>query len=689
MPARTIARMNDLLRHRGPDDEGFLLVTPSASEPVPLVAPVACAGPDTPPSAVSADLPYAPSSGIEQWADAEATLALGHRRLSIVDLAPTGHQPMCSGDRRYWIVFNGEIYNHVELRVELEALGCRFRSRSDTEVILAAYATWGEKCLSRFNGMWAFAIYDTTRHELFLARDRFGIKPLYYWAAPDGTFCFGSEIKLFTAHPGWSATLNPQRAYDFMVWGLIDHTDETLFRRVYQVRPGHCMTLQVPRFFIEADGRVPASKWYELRPERFAGTFDDAAHAFRERFTDAVRLHLRADVAVGSCLSGGLDSSSIVCVANRLLNEQGASAMQKSFSACADEKRFDERQWIDEVVRATGVDAQYVYPTLEDLFEEAPSITWHQDEPFSSSSIYAQWSVFRLASKGGVKVMLDGQGADELLAGYHSYFGPRFAGLLRSRQWLQLWSEIRDTKRIHGYSELHALMWVANVLLPEGARQPLRAWSKRTTSKPAWLNLDRLGAAPIDPVVQAGKGVRSVDEMSRAQLTATSLQMLLHWEDRNSMAHSIESRVPFLDYRLVEFVLGLPDDFKLAQGMTKRVLRAGMSGILPDRIRDRVSKLGFATPEEVWLRERASDRFRQKMKHAVGICEGILGDGCVDMLEDMIAGRRPFSFLAWRLICFGEWIETFGVRTGHSARALPKNELNAVATSHSVDAMKG
>jgi asparagine synthase (glutamine-hydrolysing) len=270
--------------------------------------------------------------------------------------------------------------------------------------------------------------------------------------------------------------------------------------------------------------------------------------------------------------------------------------------------------------------------------------------------------VCRLASQKGVKVMLDGQGADELLAGYHSYFGPRFAGLLRARQWLDLWREIQLTKRIHGYSELHALMWMANVLLPEAVRQPLRAWSGRTCSKPVWLNFDRLGAVPIDPVAESGGGVQSIDEMSRAQLTATGLQMLLHWEDRDSMAHSIESRVPFLDYRLVEFVLGLPDEFKLSGGMTKRVQRAGMSGILPDRIRDRVSKLGFATPEEVWLRERASDRFRQKMKHAVRVSEGILGAKCADMLEDMIAGKKPFSFLAWRLISFGQWIETFGVR---------------------------
>lgn len=658
IPATPITGMSRLIRHRGPDDEGFLLFRAPSSDPV------LCGGRDTPADAYETNLAYAPRHQIDDCKEMPVALAFGHRRLSILDLSPAGHQPMCTHDRRYWIVYNGEIYNHVELREELEDLGVRFFSHSDTEVVLAAYAHWGPDCLARFNGMWALCIYDRQRDEVFLARDRFGIKPLYYWVAPDGTFCFASEIKQFTVYPGWNAILNPQRAYDFLVWGITDHTDETLFSRVYQLRPGHSMVVRRKELATaaDADGRLPSRQWYTLQPEPFHGSFADATADFKQRFTDAVRLHLRADVPVGTCLSGGLDSSSIVCVMNQLLSKQGAGQLQKSFSACASYKRFDEREWIDEVVRATEVEAHYVYPAAEKLFEESPKITWHQDEPFGSTSIYAQWNVLRLAAENGVKVMLDGQGADEMLGGYHYFFGPRFAGLLRSWRWMTLCKEMLQTRRMHGYSGMTMAMQLGNVLFPDTIRQPLRAISGKTHANPPWLCNATLGAVPKDPLIRASASMSSVQAMSVAQLTATNVQMLLHWEDRDSMAHSVESRVPFLDFRLVEFVLGLPDDFKLSGGVTKRVLRAGMSNILPDRIRDRVDKLGFVTPEEVWLRECVSDQFRRKMKHAIEVSDGILGGECADLLEDMISGEKRFSFLAWRLISFGEWMEIFDVQ---------------------------
>ncbi|WP_292934503.1 asparagine synthase (glutamine-hydrolyzing) [Noviherbaspirillum sp.] len=655
IPAEPVVRMNDLIRHRGPDDEGFVLFQSPVSQPL------VCGGADTPRDGYAAALAWSPERRIAECRETPVTLALGHRRLAIVDLSPGGHQPMCTPDRRYWIVYNGEIYNHIELRAELEALGYRFQSHSDTEVVLAAYAAWGPECLRRFNGMWAFALYDVAKQALFLARDRFGIKPLYYWVAPDGSFCFASEIKQFTAFPGWSASLNPDAAYDYLVWGLIDHTHQTLFSRVHQLRPGHFMYLDISRIVADTQGRVDSTQWYELQAARFDGTFADAAQMFRERFTDAVRLHLRADVPVGSCLSGGLDSSSIVCVVNRLLREQDATQLQMSFSACAEDKRVDESAWIDEVVRATGVQAHYVCPAIDKLFHELPLITWHQDEPFSSTSIYAQWNVFRLAARNNVKVMLDGQGADEQLAGYHMYFGPRFAALLRAGRLLHLWQEIQLTKRAHGYSELRAMMYMANVLLPEVIKQPLRAFAGRAYSKPSWLNIDALGVIPSDPLTRPGIDMDSIHNMSRAQLTATNLQMLLHWEDRDSMAHSVESRVPFLDYRLVEFVLGLPDEFKLSGGVTKRVQRTGMSGILPPRIRDRVDKIGFATPEEVWLRQRVPNLFRTRMRRAVQAADGLFSPACFDMLEDIIDGKKPFSHMPWRVINFGEWINTFSV----------------------------
>ena len=594
--ASTIASMINIIRHRGPDDEGFVLFESPASEPL------ICGGTDTPRNVYSKALVYSPVQTIDVYADMPITMALGHRRLSIVDLSPLGHQPMSSADGRYWIVFNGEIYNHIELRVELEKLGYQFISNSDTEVIIAAYREWGKNCLSHFNGMFAFLLYDTETGRLFAAQDRFGIKPLYY-RVTDGGIAFASEIKQFTALPDWRAQLNGQCVYDFLNWGITDHSDETLFAGVYQLRGGQALEMDMQtilkgRVRYDAGGKLPVYSWYQLKPQPFIGTMQDAVEQFRDKLFDAVKVHLRADVSVGSCLSGGLDSSSIVCIANQLLRAQDAHGLQKTFSVCADVAKFDERKWIDIVVNATGVDAHYVYPSLNELFDELSLITWHQDEPFGSSSIYAQWYVFRLAAEHQVKVMLDGQGADEQLAGYHNFFGPHLAALFKSLRWLDLLKEITAMRRLHDYGYKEAAAYLANFTLPEQIKNLLRKVTDHTDAAPEWLDFEKLRCLPDNPFLVVGAaGAKTVQEFSVAQLTASNLQMLLHWEDRDSMGHSIESRVPFLDYRLVEFVLGLPDEYKLSGGVTKRILRQGMSGILPAPICDRMDKLGFVTPE--------------------------------------------------------------------------------------------
>lgn len=659
-PASIVGRMTDLIRHRGPDDEGFLLFDDLAT------SPLICGGQDTPADAYRANTAYAPKEQLGTLGEHPVMLALGHRRLSIVDLSPLGHQPMSYADGRYWIVYNGEVYNHIELRAELEKAGHLFVSHSDTEVILAAYAQWGEACLSRFNGMFAFLIYDSVSTTLFAARDRFGVKPFYYWVSAGGVIAFASEIKQFTVLPGWQAKVNPQRAYDFLNWSLIDHTDETLFTGVFQLRGGQALKLNIKDVVTampEAGSRLAVYDWYKLGSRTFDGSAQEAAKAFREHLFDSVRLRLRADVPVGSCLSGGLDSSSIVCVLNSILQEKDAHALQKTFSACADIKRFDEREFIDDVVRHTGVEGHYVYPDLSNLFSTCEKITWHQDEPFGSTSIYAQWEVFKLAAQNGVKVMLDGQGADEQLAGYHPYFGVRLARLFKTGHWLAFYREIRAIRAVHGYSISWVMQQALNNLLPEALRQPLRGLAgKPTVVVPDWLNINVLGAQAGDPFRKSTAKIRSVMELSYSQLTASNLQMLLHWEDRDSMAHSIESRVPFLDYRLVEFALGLPEEFKISDGITKRVMREGMRGILPETIRNRMDKVGFVTPEEVWLREQCPDQFRKALREAVESSQGVLNENANLLLERMISGDAPFNFLIWRMISFGVWMRVFSVK---------------------------
>lgn len=658
-PARLMAAMADIIRHRGPDDEGFLLFNEAESDAV------VCGGADTAKATWNSGSRHAPTIDIRACAGTAFRYALGHRRLSIVDLSPLGHQPMCSADQRYWIVFNGEIYNHIELREELENLGHRFFSHSDTEVILASYSEWGPACQARFNGMWAFAILDTVEQTLFLSRDRFGVKPLYYWLSSDGSINFASEIKQFSVLPGWQARLNRQRTYDFLAFGLSDHTDETMFAGVYQLPPGHFVSISYAQYALSKlppGSRLPVMRWYSLSAGVFSGSFEEACTEFRKHFENSIALRLRADVDIGSCLSGGLDSSSIVCVMNRQLAQKNAAKFQKTFSACAEVEEFNERKWIDIVVDATGVDAHFVYPSLSCLFAESPSITWHQDEPFGSTSIYAQWCVFRLASENGVKVMLDGQGSDEQLAGYHGYFGPRLATLLRQSRYIELTRELSAMRRLHGYGLSVAAKHLATYIFSDSLIQALRRLGKYTNATPEWIDLTRLDVTPKNPFLASGARRGSIRALSESQLTASNLQMLLHWEDRDSMAHSIESRVPFLDYRLVEFVLGLPDDFKLSLGVTKRVLRGAMDGCLPEPIRQRIDKLGFATPEEVWLRQDAPDLFRARINEAISLSAGMLrGPDTRRILEEMISGKRQFSFLPWRIISFGEWIKAFSV----------------------------
>jgi asparagine synthase (glutamine-hydrolysing) len=371
-------------------------------------------------------------------------------------------------------------------------------------------------------------------------------------------------------------------------------------------------------------------------------------------------LRLRADVPVGSCLSGGLDSSSIVCVANRALRGAGAQEMQRTFSARSTDPRLDEGRFIDAVVRHTGVANAQVEPPAARLFDELPELTWHQDEPFGSTSIYAQSQVFKLAAQNGVKVMLDGQGADEQLAGYPSFHAARFGNLARGLHLATLLGEMRAVGRHLPRQQVMA--YAVSSLLPESLRQLLRRFGNRASTHNPCLDMARMGAAPADPFLAHGANAASVEALSVSQLLHTSLPMLLHWEDRDSMQHSIEARVPFLDYRLVELTLGLREEEKLSHGVTKRVLREAMRGVLPEEVRSRSDKIGFATAEEQWLRREQPDGFRTAMRQAVEASQGVLRPAALELLEGIIAGERPFSYLPWRMISFGAWMRRFDVK---------------------------
>lgn len=651
-----LGAMSKVVHHRGPDDEGYLLlggdgvVTTHWGDDTPLAVQEQS-------ELDGIGVHLGEVSGL-------SIVGMAHRRLSIVDLSPLGHQPMSDASGRYWISYNGEVYNHLELRVELELCGHVFRSHTDTEVILAAYAEWGVGCLRRFNGMWAFAILDRHSGTLFVARDRLGVKPLYYTTTSDGLVAFASEIKQFTVLPRWQARANRQAVHDFLVWNVLDHTDATLFQGVFQVPAGHYSILNVkePMQMFDSSGRLASTAWYELPAEAFAGSYDEAAHLLGDLLDSSIELRLRADVPVGSCLSGGLDSSSLVCMMSRQLMDKRASSA-KVFSACSDESSVDEQKWIDMVVSQTGVDSYKTLPDLDHLFDELPNLTWHQDEPFGSTSIYAQWCVYQLVASSDVRVILNGQGADELLAGYHSFLAPRFTGLLRRGRFGELCKEIAATNRRLGYSKSYALKRMADMVLPNGLRQMARAMAGyASASNNDWLNQTWMKEANVHVATASVEQSGSVRDLSQSLMMRRHLPMLLHWEDRNSMACSVESRIPFLDYRLVEFCLSLPDEYKLYRGWTKRVMRTSMKGVLPEPIRIRTDKIGFATPEEIWIKDRAPEKFRSALVRAVEQSAGILNSQAVSCLDEMVAGKRPFSSLPWRMISLGAWMSRFDVK---------------------------
>src|SRR4030095_890526 len=416
------------ISHRGPDDEGFLLVNTRTGRAG------SCGGSDTDERLT---LP-----GLHQFRNEHFDLAFGFRRLSIIDLSPSGHQPMSSADGKFWIIFNGEIYNYRELRAQLAELDHKFQTTSDTEVILAAYRQWGESCVEYLNGMFALAIWDAAAKKLCIARDRFGEKPLHYVHVPGRLFAFASEMKAL-----WAAGVATRRIHEetlalFAKYGQVEGGEQTTYENILRLPQAHCLTLT-------QNGQVQKRRYWDIDPRVTIEGWTDEQYVeqFRELLINSVSLRLHADVPVGSSLSGGLDSSTIVGVINRVLPE---GSVQKTFSARFDDPGRDEGQWMDLVTRKNRGERHDVWPTAEKFFEELTDLFWHQEEPFTSTSVYAQWNVMRLAKQNDVTVLLDGQGADEMLAGYHSYFNEITDDLLNSFNLQGYLKWRRDCLTLHG-----------------------------------------------------------------------------------------------------------------------------------------------------------------------------------------------------------------------------------------------
>ena len=523
----------------------------------------------------------------------EGPVALGFRRLSILDLSPLGHQPMSSDDGQCTLIFNGEIYNFIELRAELEQLGHRFRSQGDAEVLLAAYRQWGADCLPRLNGMWAFVIHDRQRGLLFGARDRFGIKPLFRWQQ-GGQALLASEIKAIRASGLFRDRLNLRACAELLHEDRLDESNQTFFEGINQVPAGHAFELTLA-------GAYREWSYWDVKATAESPCADPAA-AFAELFEDAMRVHMRSDVPVGVNLSGGLDSTSILCAAARLRAQDGASSALLAF--CYQDRGFDESRYIRDTLALTGAQLVPLEMTPAELWDSLPRVLAVQDEPVHSMTALVGYHLMALAARNGVKVILNGQGADEVLGGYGSYFAERWGELIRAGDLRSAWHEIAAYSQAHGGSArqrfVRALRHVA-----QGALQSSAAYRALATRRHAarvahspWLQPD-LARHLVAPRPAAPVGLRQV---LAGSVTRAPLPLYLRIEDRNSMAHSVEVRLPFLDHRLVSLAFSLGSEWKVRGPWNKHLLREAMRGRIPESVRSRVDKMGFPTDASAWLR---------------------------------------------------------------------------------------
>ncbi len=534
----------------------------------------------------------------------DGPVSLGFRRLSILDLSPAGHQPMSSTEGDCTIVFNGEIYNFVELSKELQALGHSFRSHGDTEVLLAAYRQWGPACLSRLNGMWAFVIHDRRRGVLFGARDRFGIKPLFRWQR-GGQAVLASEIKAIRASGLYRDGLNLRTCASHLYEGQLDESDATFFENIAQVPAGHAFELGL-------DGRYRQWAYFDALADSTspAGQPDEA---FAALFEDAIRVHMRSDVPVGVNLSGGLDSTSILCAAARVRAQANATGPLLAF--CYQDRAFDESRYIRDTLAQTGAQLVPLEVTPLQLWNTLPTMLAVQDEPVHSMTALVGYHLMALAARNGVKVILNGQGADEILGGYGSYFHDRWSELIRAGRFREARDDIERYSQAHGGDPKVRFQRALRHTVQSGlSRLPMyRSLANkrrvRRLAQSPWLNADL--AQHLDP--QAAPTPFGLQKVLADALRRAPLPLYLRVEDRNSMAHSIEVRLPFLDHRLVSLAFGMDSSWKLRGPWNKHVLREAMRGRIPESVRSRVDKMGFPTDMAQWFRGALYEPLRETL----------------------------------------------------------------------------
>lgn len=561
-----VRRAMDWMVHRGPDGEGFGEFAVSQR------------GAEHP----SGERP-------------SATVLFGHRRLAIIDLSEAAGQPMSTPDGRFRLVFNGEIYNYREIGAELRNLGVRFRTNSDTEVLLLGWQRWGTALLPRLIGMFSFAVLDREKATVVLARDPFGIKPLYYTRSQE-RLIFASEIAPLLNFRSISRRANLGAVYEFLGGGFGDHSERTFFRDIHQLPAAHYMSIscESPR-----EGE-PTRYWQLQRREAEPMSPAEASARFRDLFERSIKLHLRSDVPVGVSLSGGTDSSSITAMVRAV---EGPKSELHTVSYVADDPNLSEERWSRIVARTTSAQQHLVHVRPEELIQDFEQLARVQEQPFGSPTIYAQYRIFRRASEMGLKVMLGGQGADQYL-GYIRHLSVRLATLVREGRWSEASRFLRYARALPLSGALSLRSTVRHTL-PERLVQIVK---RLRPGSPVGANADWFEQHGIGPARTHANGNHQhrLHHLMEQNLNET-LPSLLRFEDRNAMAFSVENRVPFLTTELVEFVFSLPEEEVISrEGRCKAVLLRAMQGIVPSEILERRDKIGFVMPLAKLNRETQS-----------------------------------------------------------------------------------
>lgn len=576
---------------------------------------------------------------------AEYHVGLAHRRLSILDLSENGKQPMENPMNNTVITYNGEIYNYIEIREELKNIGYEFATQTDTEVLLKSYEAWGTDCLKKLNGMFAFVIWDRKNQVAFVARDRFGEKPLYYATLPGKGVIFASEIKAILAHP--EISFSP---CDITMLNYISHS-ENIYEENKTFYKGIVKFPIASAALLDNQGHIKTIFSYWQPNLQVKENFDrkrtDVYEKFLYLFKKSITLRMRADVSLGMCLSGGLDSSAICSLMPELISEKRVLESLNSYSVRFDsDPTISEGEYIDCVLDKTGLKNIAVSPDESNLLSDIEKLYWHQEEPFLSSSMFLEYKLYEAIKQNNTPVILDGQGADELFGGYQNYFRLFQLDLLQSGSFLNL---AKDT-------------YCFNKRLLNESKKYVD--SKRRFNHKIAYNFFELIAVYFKRRMSKQNSIKNITAqgyfrgMIEYNIRSRSLPAQLHSADRNSMAFSIETRFPFLDYELVDYCLSLDTQYFMHEGWTKYILRRSLQGILPKKVQWRAHKVGFAPPQDVWLRQGLKEwAYHHLFEGNLSHFPQFSFEKTKQMWDKHQRASHDYSWELWRWISLNQWLE--------------------------------